>query len=405
MRYQTFPRLSIERNDGRVTIRNPVMGYSLDAAPELVALLERARRPLSQVELGVDAQTLDSLRQRYLLIAEDEAEVLGGGLQRMAERPLGRPVPIPEIGGPDAPGGRGVAFIGAPCDAGGGPGARRGPDLMRRAFPSPLHPPPAPSLFDYELRREVLLSGFEAWDLGDVAWLPDDGLEIFGRRLHHVVARVLTTGMRPLVMGGDHSITAYILPAFLDRHGPLHLVQFDAHTDLMACPGGQDRLTHANSMLVALRDRRVVSLLQLGVRMIEPNHGNRAADARVSYRSARELARCDPKAVFSHLPRGAPCYLSFDVDVLSPFEAPNTGTPEIGGLGYYQAVELLAALQDRVRILGADFVEVAATPGALTGTNTTALIASRLMMQLALGFADCAPIVDYVPASAPSGSR
>ena len=122
---------------------------------------------------------------------------------------------------------------------------------------------------------------------------------------------------------------------------------------------------------------------------------------RLSYRSARELARLDPAEVAASLPADAPCYLSFDVDVVSPFEAPNTGTPEIGGLSYYQAAELLAAISARVDLVGADFVEVAGTPGALTGTNTTALITARLMLQLLLDFAPATRLDSYAPAESP----
>lgn len=391
-RFLIFPGLEIFLDGEEAAVRNQVMGYELAAPKELLKLLERLRLPRTARELGVSPETLVMLRRRYLIVAEDELAHLGPGVQQPVDRPLGAPLPLAELERAD-----GVVFVGAPIDAGGGLGARKGPELIRRAYPIPARGDVPRRLLDYELRREVNMQSLNAWDLGDVPWFPDDGLETYGCRLKHVVLRLLEAGARPLVMGGDHSITPFILEAFFEHHPELHVVHFDAHTDLLATPGRDATLTHANAMLFPLRDHRLASLLQLGVRMLEPLRGHRSADERVSFLSARELYRCDPDSVFGHLPQGAPCYLTFDADVMSPFEAPNTGTPEIGGLSYYLAMDLFEALARRVDLVGADFVEVAATPGALTGTNTTALITARFMFQLVSGFAGHEPLEDYLP--------
>ncbi len=393
VRFQIFPGIEIHGEDSRAEVHNLTLGFSMPADAALVDLLRRAATPQTASALGLDDSSLAALRQRYLLMAEDEGPLFAPGLQQAPLRPLAEPLMLASLERAE-----GIAFIGAPMDAGGGLGARKGPELMRRAFPVPLGPDRPPRLFDYELRREVDLAGLRAWDLGDVPWAPDDGLETYGRRLRHVVSRLLAAGAQPMIMGGDHSITAHTLPAFFEVYPELHVVHFDAHTDLSATPGRHAALTHANPLLHALRDARLASLLQLGVRMLEPVRDDPRVDERVRYFSARELFRADPAEVFAHLPAGAPCYLTFDADVMSPFEAPNTGTPEIGGLGYYTAMELIAALSARMNLVGADFVEVAATPGGLTGTNTTALIASRLMMQLVLDRAESRPITGYLPA-------
>jgi arginase family enzyme len=70
----------------------------------------------------------------------------------------------------------------------------------------------------------------------------------------------------------------------------------------------------------------------------------------------------DPAAVLKGLPRELPYYLSFDVDCMAPELAPETGTPQLGGLGYYQGLELIDALVNHLDFIGADFVEVAGKP-------------------------------------------
>lgn len=373
------------------------MAYETPATPALLELLDRAVTPCTARELGVDATTLGMLLRSYLLVRADEAELLAGGVLRMPARPIAQPRSLATVTASAEAGPARIAFLGAPCDAGGGLGARRGPDLVRRGFATPLHEVPGTVLLDYELRREVDLTELEAWDLGDVVCNPDDGLDRFGRRLRHAVHRLLDAAVRPLVIGGDHAISAYVLDAMLDAFPGLHVVQLDAHPDLRPIPSHPPRLTHATVMTHVLADPRLGSLLQLGLRVVEPRSAPRRPEPRLRYYSARELARTDPAAVVASIPAGAPCYLSIDVDVLSPFEAAETATPEIGGLTYYQTVELIAALTARVDLVGADIVEVAGIPGALTGSTRTALLAARLLLQIALGFAGTRPLADHAP--------
>jgi agmatinase len=391
-RFQVFPGLQIEANGEAWRICNPVMGYDMPAPAGLIELIERARQPQTAAALGTNPETLATLLQRYLLIAEDEAEIVGRGVQLQVERPLGEPLALAQLERCE-----GVVFVGAPIDAGGGLAARRGPDLIRRAYPMPWRTDAAPKVLDFEYRREVDVGSLELRDVGDVPWFPNDGLDRYGSRLKHVTKRLLSAGARPVVLGGDHSITSFVLDAMFERYPGLHIVHFDAHTDTFTGTAEPLCLNHANVMLFALRDPRLGGLLQLGLRMPEPSWGDRGRDDRVRFLSARELYRADPDSVFQQLPAGVPCYVTFDADVLSPLEAPNTGTPEIGGLSFYTAMDLFDALSRRVKIIGADFVEVAATPGGLTGTNTTALITAKLLMQLVLGLCPWKPLEGYVP--------
>ena len=190
-RFLSFPGLEISPDGDGAVVRNPVMGYEVTAPKVLVDLLERARVPRTARELGLSPETLAMLRRRYLLLAEEELAHLGSGVHHPVDRPLGVPLAISELERAE-----GVVFVGAPIDAGGGLGARKGPELIRRAYPMPAHGQLPPRVLDYELRREVDMGSLNVWDLGDVTWFPDDGLQTYGRRLSHVVGRLLSAGAR-----------------------------------------------------------------------------------------------------------------------------------------------------------------------------------------------------------------
>jgi arginase family enzyme len=99
-----------------------------------------------------------------------------------------------------------------------------------------------------------------------------------------------------------------------------------------------------------------------------------------------------PAEVFRGLPRSIPWYLSFDVDCLDPSFASATATRVVGGLSYYQALELIAYAARRFEIVGADFVETCASLGPF---NATAAAAARYLAQLFLSRCPSRPLATY----------
>jgi arginase family enzyme len=101
-----------------------------------------------------------------------------------------------------------------------------------------------------------------------------------------------------------------------------------------------------------------------------------------------------PDKVFEKLPRGIPYYLSFDIDGVSPSFAPETGTPIIGGLTYYQAVELVDYVARNFQLAGVDFVEVGGKSGSRL--NQAAGVAARCLFEVLLGKAKFKPLESYL---------
>ena len=149
--------------------------------------------------------------------------------------------------------------------------------------------------------------------------------------------------MHLVTLGGDHFISLPLLRAHVAKHGPLALVQFDAHQDTW--DDGDDAISHGSFVTIAVKHGLIVPerSIQVGVRTVAPRNcgiatldAETCADLRAGEIAERIRVRVGP----------GPAYLSFDIDALDPAFAPGTGTPVAGGLTSAQALGALWALRD-----------------------------------------------------------
>ena len=273
-----------------------------------------------------------------------------------------------------------VAFIGMPFDQGtlGRPGARYGPDALRDAPRAYSYADPystgadAGGFFDADAGDE-LLRGITMADCGNVSVTPSDVVHNF-QRLAGVVERVARRGAMPVILGGDHAIT-FPAVAGLGRFAPLDIVHFDAHLDYTHHYHGA-MLTHGSPIRRCQELEHVGSITSIGIRSVRRapyeeamGHGN----AIITTRQFRERG---PEAVAESVPVGSNLYITFDVDVLDPTQAPGTGTPEVGGLFYEECRRCLTALVGRANLVAFDVVEVAPPYDV---ADLTAQVAARLV--------------------------
>jgi agmatinase len=270
-----------------------------------------------------------------------------------------------------------IAAIGVPMDLGvsNRAGARFGPRAVRTIERiGPYHP----------TFRGVPRARARAADVGDVPFQSRYQLEQCLKDIEAFYLKVKAAGVRPLSVGGDHSITYPILKA-LGREAPVGLVHIDAHCDTMGSyddtkfhHGGPFRLAVLDGVLDPERT------IQIGIRgaanmFWEFSH---ASGMTVIY--MEDFARMGVDGVVRkarEIVGNGPTYISVDVDGFDPAYAPGTGTPEVGGLEAREGLAILRGLGG-LNLVGADVVEVA--PEYDPSTNTAQLAAQILFEEFAL---------------------
>ncbi|SOB98450.1 agmatinase [Rhodobacter sp. JA431] len=242
-----------------------------------------------------------------------------------------------------------LAITGVPFDQAvtNRPGTRFGPRAIREA--ATLQAFDAPYGWGYDPLSEMSIVDYGdlAFDYAHTASFPD--------RVTTHIATILGAGVGVITLGGDHFITQPILRAMADRHGPVALIHFDAHSDTWA-DDDMSRIDHGTFLYKALKLGYVApeTTVSVGIRTDNPDTcGVHILDAPFVHQAGVEETVARIKAVVGE----RPCYISFDIDCLDPAFAPGTGTPVWGGLASWQAAALLRGLAG-INMVGGDVVEV-----------------------------------------------
>jgi agmatinase len=187
------------------------------------------------------------------------------------------------------------------------------------------------------------------------------GVEATLKHIAENAREALAHNALPVLLGGEHSATLGVLRALTERHAHFGIVHIDAHADLRAHHLGS-AYSHASVMRRATEDLGL-RLAQFGVRDLCLEEVRARRDFNIHFLDAPELARAGLPA--APLPGDFPetVYLSFDVDGLDPSLMPATGTPVPGGLGWYEALEIVTRCISGRRVLGFDVMELAPVPG------------------------------------------
>jgi agmatinase len=220
-------------------------------------------------------------------------------------------------------------------------GADRGPQAIIEASANM-------ELFDIETGSEVFRRGiFTAPAVAENA-----SPEAMVAAVRERAGGYLDRGQFVVVVGGEHSVSVGSIQAHAARHPGMAVLQLDAHADLRAEYEGS-RFNHA---CVMARVREICPIVQVGIRSMD-----RAEQAGLTPGSvfwAHEIVGDQgwTEAVLARLPDV--CYVTIDLDVFDPAIMPSTGTPEPGGLFWYDVTRLLKAVSRRCRVVGFDVVEL-----------------------------------------------
>ncbi len=268
------------------------------------------------------------------------------------------------LGGRRDPAGCRVGLYGVPYDGTTSfrPGTRFGPAAIREV---------SGGLESYCPQLDLDLEDLAFADLGAVA-IPFGAPEPVVAAVHEATRQVLSLGLAPLMLGGEHSISSGAVAAVAERHPDLVLLQLDAHADLREEYLGT-RHSHACAM------RRCLEVLPSGVlRQAAIRSGTREEFDEL--RTSGRLVELANLAADLQPLRGRPLYLTVDLDWFDPAVLPGTGTPEPGGFLWRDFAALVEELRHH-QLVAADVVELAPQ---LDPSGVSSVLAAKVVRSLLL---------------------
>jgi len=212
-------------------------------------------------------------------------------------------------------------------------------------------------LFDSQGSQLIDLKSTDIFTLNELELSKNSPKETLKGVEQAITQEVLKYDKFPLMLGGEHSITYGAIKAVKKRFKDVSVLQFDAHTDLLSSHEGC-KYSHACVM------RRIhdlnISSVSVGIRNINAEVKNYINKNKIKYiYQAPEMPSIDQ--ITKGLTKNV--YLTFDLDCLDPSIMPSVGTPEPGGLGWYDVIDIIEKVSRKVNLVGADVVELKPIPG------------------------------------------
>lgn len=203
-------------------------------------------------------------------------------------------------------------------------------------------------LYDIETGSEVYKSGIHT--SAPVRERTSAGMV---KAVHERVRKYLRDDKFTVMLGGEHTVSLGAITAHLDRFGDMSILHLDAHSDMRDSFHG-DRLSHA-CVMARVREYtdRIVSV---GIRSMDASELKNIKAKNIFYASSIRHSPGWISRVIRRLSKNV--YISLDLDVFDPSLMPSTGTPEPGGMGWYEMLDLLEAVSARKNIVGFDVVEL-----------------------------------------------
>ena len=251
-------------------------------------------------------------------------------------------------------------------------GSRRGPMAIIEAS---THL----ELFDEELDMETFERGIHTTSFLEATTL---GPKEMVDRVYKTSIPILESKKIPVLLGGEHSLTLGLVKAAKKLHKTFSVLQFDAHADLRQTY--QD--SPFNHACVARRLSELTPLTQVGIRSLSIEE-RKFLDSPEADKIKTFYARANQKISKADICNSLAdnVYITIDLDVLDPSIMPSTGTPEPGGLNWYEILDILKDVAIKKRIVGFDVMELCPLPGIVAPDFLAAKLIYRLMGYILLG--------------------
>ena len=244
-------------------------------------------------------------------------------------------------------------------------GSRRGPGAILDASGNM-------ELYDEELRKETYRSGIHTLPPLEVdARGPAEMVE----SVHRTIARVTVDRKIPVMLGGEHSISFGAVQAMKEVYPEITVLQLDAHADLRDT---YQRTPYSHAS-VARRITGICPIIQAGIRSLSAEEAEFIKEGHIRSHGVDFIldGRAEWELICGDL--HGDVYLTVDLDVLDPAVMPSTGTPEPGGLSWWEVLHLIRKAAKQCRIRGFDVMELAPIPGMVAPDFLAAKLIYRIM--------------------------
>ncbi len=203
-------------------------------------------------------------------------------------------------------------------------------------------------LYDIETASEVYMKGIYTTE-GIIAGNSRDMIN----KVQIQVNNLLDEGKFTVLLGGEHMVSLGSIKAHAGYFNNMSILHLDAHSDMRDSYEG-DKFSHA---CIMARAREITgNIVSVGIRSSDASELGNVDKGRVFYASAINKSKDWIRKASGKLSRNV--YISIDLDVFDPSLMPSTGTPEPGGLGWYEVIDLLEYVAKRKNIVGFDVVEL-----------------------------------------------
>jgi agmatinase len=230
-------------------------------------------------------------------------------------------------------------------------------------------------LFDDELNQETCRIGIHTMEPLPIAGLP---VELMVEKVYSAVLEMLKAGKFPVILGGEHSVSIGAVRAFKDIFPNISVLHLDAHYDMRDVYFG----SKFNHGCVARRISEICPIVQAGMRSLSKEEKD--------FLSSQTNGKIKSINVYDilEMPRwkdtisdalGENVYISIDMDVFDPSLVPSVGTPEPGGIGWYEILDLLREVVKDRKVVGFDVVELCPIKGQVSSDFLAAKLIYRLL--------------------------
>ena len=197
------------------------------------------------------------------------------------------------------------------------------------------------------------------------------------KKISNINEEILNKKMFPLTLGGEHSITPGCILPFAKKYKKIFLLHFDAHADLRESYNGE-KFSHASAIRRCL-DHKNVSVISFGIRNISKSEMVylKKNSSRINIFWAKDKNKWNLKK-FKKMIKNKNVYLTFDVDGFDSSIMPATGTPEPGGLFWYETLKIIKIAVKNSNIVGADINELS----PIKGFNSYNFLVAKLVYKI-----------------------